>query len=221
MNPREQRYLERLEELTEEGWHLARSAVRDECDSCPSIEDGAGLTAWKAKANNIVTLVFGGDGDYARVLAEAWKTGPLSWPGTVEAAVGVLRGAADDLRNGFLLGQEVRIAGEVFDSVLQEAKHLHTDGHTQAAAVLGRVVMEDALRRLSRQEALDDTAKATALNDALWKASRYGQPQWRLVQAWLDMGNAAAHGRSEEYTHEDVGRMLEDVGRFLANEFRA
>lgn len=79
----------------------------------------------------------------------------------------------DDLNNGFLLEKEFLIAGEIFDSVLEEAKELLNAGHKNPAAVLGKVVLEDALKILSHQEQLDDTQKATKLNDDLKKAGRY------------------------------------------------
>jgi len=30
------------------------------------------------------------------------------------------------------------------------------------------------------------------------EAGRFTQPQWRMVQAWLDIGNAAAHGKFDQ-----------------------
>jgi hypothetical protein len=41
----------------------------------------------------------------------------------------VLQGALSDLEGGFLVGQEFLVAGEVFDSVLEEGKHLNEKGH--------------------------------------------------------------------------------------------
>ena len=52
------------------------------------------------------------------------------------------------------------------------------------------------------------------INDELKSAGVYAQPQWRLIQAWLDTGNAAAPGRFAEYSQEDVGS--NSCGRLLA-----
>lgn len=132
---------------------------------------------------------------------------------------GVLKGSLDDLENGFLLGQEFLIAGEVFDSVLEEAKHLLKAGYKDPAAILGRVVIEDCIKRLARLEQLDDTKKAAALNDELKKAGRYNQAQWRQIQVWLDIGNNAAHGNFS-YKEEQVKDQLEGIERFIASEFK-
>ena len=82
---------------------------------------------------------------------------------------------------------------------VHDPKYLFELGHDQAAAILGRVILEDALKRLARLEQLDDTKKATVLNDELKKARRYNQIQWRQIQVWVDIGNDAAHKNPPTY----------------------
>jgi HEPN domain-containing protein len=118
-----------------------------------------------------------------------------------------------------LHGQEFLIAGEIFDSVLEQAKYLVTSGYKDPAAILARVILEDALKRLARGEGIDDTLRASRINDELKAISKYSQPQWRLIQAWLDIGNAAAHGKFDEYSREYVVKLLEGVGGFVASIF--
>jgi aspartyl aminopeptidase len=119
-----------------------------------------------------------------------------------------------------LTGQEFLIAGEVFASILEQAKELNKSGYKDPAAVLTRVVIEDALRRLARREGVDDKQKASQINDDLKGSGIYPQVQWRFIQAWLDIGNAAAHGKFGDYTEEDVVKMIEGVEQFLAAELR-
>jgi hypothetical protein len=138
----------------------------------------------------------------------------------VHPLIGLLAGASDDLEKGYLLGQEFLIAGEVFDSVLEQAKYLVTSGYKDPAAILARVVLEDALKRLARGEGIDDTPRASRINDELKAIGKCPQPQWRLIQAWLDIGNAAAHGKFDEYNKEDVVKLLEGVEGFVAGIFR-
>ena len=40
-------------------------------------------------------------------------------------------------------------------------------------------------------------------------------------QAWLDIGNAAAHGKFVEYSQDDVAKLIEDIERFLATYFHS
>jgi hypothetical protein len=106
-----------------------------------------------------------------------------------------MHAALDDLKNGFLGNQEMLVAAAVFDSVLEQAKYLNSQGYKDPAAVLTRTVLEDALRRIARAEGEDDSTKASAINDVLKKTGRVSQPLWRQIQFWLDVGNAAAHGK--------------------------
>ena len=129
-------------------------------------------------------------------------------------------GALDDLERGFLVGQEFLIAGELFDSILGQAKKLNESGYKDPAAVLARVVLEDTLQRIARNENIDDKQKPSLINDELRKIGKYPKPQWRFIQAWLDIGNAAAHGNFTEYSEQDVEKMIEGIEQFLALELR-
>ncbi len=80
------------------------------------------------------------------------------------------------------------------------------------------MAIEDTLKRLARSEGINYNQKASQKNEELKKIGRYPQPQWRLIQAWLDIGNAAAHGKFSEYDTTAVDKLLEDIKRFLANE---
>jgi hypothetical protein len=136
----------------------------------------------------------------------------------VDRIIGILGGALSDLEGGYLLHQEQLVAAIVFDSVLEQGRHLNINGFKDPAAVLCRVVVEESLCRLCRQVGIQDSGKAAALNDGLRDAGRYNKPQWRLIQTWLDIGNAAAHGKFSDYDATAVARMIDDVGRFVAQE---
>jgi hypothetical protein len=220
LNPKYQRFADRFRELIEEGQRLSMSASVASQLGGFYLHDryNAELYSWFARTVNIVQAVFGAQGYcYGRLKEEEPN---IFYRGHIDTVVGLLIGALDDLEKGFLLGQEFIVAGEVFDSILEQAKYLNERGYKDPAAVLARVVLEDALKRIARQEGIDDTQKASKLNDDLWKANRYPQPQWRLIQSRLDIGNAAAHGDFDRYNQDDVVRFIEDVERFVAAELR-
>ena len=58
---------------------------------------------------------------------------------------------------------------------------------------------------------------AADLNDALKSAGVYSQPEWRQVQAWFDIRNEAAHGKTEFGARDkaQVGAMLQGVRAFI------
>jgi hypothetical protein len=121
------------------------------------------------------------------------------------------------LENGYLLGQEFIVAGEMYDSILEQAEMLLKAGFKDPAAVLTRIVLEDSLKRLARSIGSEENKKASLINDEMKKMGTYSQPQWRLIQAWLDIGNAAAHGKFSEYTDNDVTNQINGVKQFLAS----
>lgn len=218
--PKYRRVAERLGALAEEGRRVAKLETPSRYTNSSYIqgEDKAKLEAWLTKTDNVLRTVFGVSGAHMDRFRFHAK-GHLSHEYEVTPIVGVIEAAHDDLMSGFLSSQEFLIASEVFDSVLDQARHLNQAGYKDPAAVLVRVVLEDALKRIARAEGVDDSNKASRINDDLKKAGRYSQPQWRQVQAWLDCGNSAAHGKFEDYTADDVSLLIEAVDRFLSNEF--
>jgi len=221
LNPKYQRYANRLQELIEEGMSVARLEKPSSVGPYIQDEDATHLYAWVVKISNILAVVFGPSSPHVKHFKEIIDNyiRTVSHSYQVQHIVGVLQAALDDLQKGYLLGQEFLVAGEVFDSVLEQARHLKDKGFKDHAAILTRVVLEEALRRLSRELGIDSTLTAARLNDELRKSSRINQPQWRLIQSWLDVGNAAAHGNFANYTENDVARLIEGIEQFLANEF--
>jgi len=215
MNSKYERVAERLRELIKEGSQVAALEISTQYST--GIFDKVPLHAWLVKAENIIRSVFGLESAHFKQLEEVQRK-VVYQAYQVNTIVGILSGSLDDLENGFLIGQENVIAGVVLDSVLEQAKTLHSAGFKDPAAVLGRVVVEEILQRLCRMEGLPDVGKATALNDALREKGRYTKPQWRVVQSWLDIGNAAAHGKFSDYQESDVRQMLGDIERFMAQE---
>jgi len=215
MNPKYEHAAERIRELITEGHRVA--ALEQPSEAGPYIKDKVQLHAWLVKGENIIRTIFGINGAHFAHLSAATKR-TVEHAYTVNKIIGILSGALNDLEGGFLAHQEQLIAALVFDSVLEQARHLTNSGFKDPAAVLCRVVVEESLRRLSRQNGLQDSGKATVLNDVLRDSGRYNKPQWRVIQSWLDIGNSAAHGKFSEYDAASVIRMIDDIERFVGQE---
>ena len=216
MHPKFERVATRLRDLIKEGAQVA--ALERKTEYTTAISDKIALHSWLVKSDNIIQSIFGENSPHFKHLNEAQKK-EIYQAYQVNKIIGILAGALDDLENGFLVGQENLIAGIVLDSVLEQAKMLCSAGFKDPAAVLGRVVIEDLLQRLCREEGLSDSGKASVLNDSLRDKGRYTKPQWRIIQSWLDIGNAAAHGKFSDYEESNVNQMLSDIERFMAQEF--
>ena len=224
MNPKYIKYADRLRELIDEGKQVAKLEKPGYDSSYFQDEGKSRVVSWVTKARNILEVALGKQGPHLHHFDETIPNGGVNFiehEYHIYPLVGVLIGALDDLEHGFLVGQEFFIAGEVFDSILEQAKYLVQNDYKDPAAVLARVVLEDALKRIARSENIDDNQKASVINDALKKKGRYSQPQWRFIQGWLDIGNSAAHGKFDQYSQDDVVKMIDDIERFLVNEFQA
>jgi len=216
MNPKYQRIADRIKDLIAEGNSVAALERPSEYVG-PYIQEKVPLHAWLVKVENIISTVFGTkSAHYIQAKKVLDKSPGHSYE--VHEIVGILTGALSDLEDGFLVGQEYLIAGVILDSVLEQAQYLLKTGFKDPAAILCRVVVEDALQRLCVEEGLSSSGKAASLNDALKAQGRYTKPQWRLIQSWLDIGNSAAHGKFNEFTDDDVKQMTSDVERFVAQE---
>jgi len=216
MNPRQAKYVERMKNVIELSNKVLDSVKNNEVGEW--IEDQVLLHEWLIKSKNILLIAMKDTGIHYLEFEKLTQRSVVDSE-DVNRIKGVLIGALDDYENGYTLGQEFLIAGEIFDSVLEEGKLLLKTDHTDAAAVLGRVIIEDSLKRIARREEIDDKFKISRINEELKKASVYSQPQWRLIQAWLDIGNSAAHGNFSEYTKEDVINMYYGVEQFIASYF--
>ena len=150
LSPKYQRYADRLQSLIEEGNAVAKLPVPGRFGD--RILDKIPLQSWLTRVRNMLEKAFGRASphyqQYLEVLPRGGVTG-INRTYQVEAIVGVLDGALGDLADGFLTGREFLIAGEIFDSVLDQAKHLTGEGYKDPAAVLARVVLEDALKRIA------------------------------------------------------------------------
>jgi hypothetical protein len=121
----------------------------------------------------------------------------------------------EDYKGGFLTSLKHLIQADVFDSELEQAKELLTNGYKVAAAVI--VVLETTLRDLCTREGLPHS-KLDKMNAALAKAGIYNKLQQKRITALADIRNSAAHGKPEEFSDEDVTNMIRDVEQFLANQ---
>ena len=126
----------------------------------------------------------------------------------------------DDLESGLISHLSNIISVDIFSSLIDQATQLrenNTEPLNRAACVLTRIVLEDTLLRLSRNNNLTlSNEKASIANDELWKNKIYGQAKWREIQSWLDIGNKAAHPDAEFMTISeiDIDNMIKNVRRF-------
>lgn len=144
--------------------------------------------------------------------------------GTIEHCVlrgiGILKAVREELAGGWTQSARGIVSAEVFADFMEMADHLLSEGYKDPAAVMIGSVLEEHLRQLCRREGIDvelvvnnrvSPKKADVLNADLAKAGVYGKLEQKLVTAWLDLRNKAAHGHYGEYAKEQVQLMYQGV----------
>jgi hypothetical protein len=111
MKSKYERHAKRIEELIQEGMKVA--ALERDSSVGAYIKDKLPLHAWLVKTENIIEAVFGREGVHHRALKSCLDDYP-EHSYQIHKIVGVLTGALDDLRGGFLDRQEQLVAAEVF-----------------------------------------------------------------------------------------------------------
>lgn len=188
---------------------------------------------WATSGLHAVRLSFGDSSDHYRSMkmhVDAFD-GEFS---TFQCCLGIVRAARDDLAGGFMVSVRELATAEVFDDLLEMAKHLQENGFFLASVAITGGVLEDALRKLHSRHlpAVPVPDQINPLNEGLRQAGVYAQPQWREVQAWGDLRNDADHLRlsnsanlkvidgdgnhQPEIDPRQVARMIEGVRDFLA-----
>lgn len=173
------------------------------------------LSEWKHRSVNIVEAIFGRDSLYFKTINQEYEGF-----GSVEEAVGALKAAYLDYKDGFILTARELIEAEVFDDFLEQSEHLLNQGYFTAAAVIAGSVLEDGLRKLCVKNGitLSTKPKVEMMNADLAKAGVYNLLKQKQITALADLRNKAAHGQGG-FTKEDVEAMIKDVRRFMADYF--
>lgn len=184
--------------------------------------DAAPMAAFRTAVLSFIERIFGSTHPHFRQFSERTRTNQL-----VEAKQGIaiLEAIRSEIAGGWLSSLKGLIAAELFSDFLDMADHLLESGYKDAAAVIAGSVLEEHLRQLCIKSSIpieerrDDRMvphKADRLNAQLVSAQVYGKLDQKLVTAWLDLRNNAAHGGDQAYNSEQVARCLAGVTEFLA-----
>ena len=201
--------VKRFDELIKRGKELPVLSIE------PPSEDLAKLEAWETACLHLVDKTFGEESVYYEKLSDAFDVSNIEVHG--DYGVAIMEGAKEEIEKGFLYKIEHLIAVDLFDSILERAEYLLDGGFKDAAAILGRVVIENSLKDIAKREniALPENVKLSKLNEILWKEDIYAKNVWRITQGYIDMGNFAAHGDFDKYNEQSVKDMLKWVRETL------
>jgi len=210
------RIVEQLQRLLDQGRELYAESAKSSEVTVGELMRQSGSTLqqrtqkWVLDCRSLLTYAGLGDlANYFRDILSSLK--PRRLAGVTGNRLAALESAISQIEGGFVGNIRHLLHADIFDSLIEQGAALLAEGHTIPAAVLGRIVIERWLRDQAEASGLPDheTAKASKLNEDLKKAGQYSVPKWRQIQAHLDVGNSAAHGKTEEFSADDVRQLLE------------
>ena len=144
---------------------------------------------------------------------------------SAETGIAILEAIREEVAGGWLISIKSLISAELFADFLDMASHLLEAKYKDPAAVMAGSVLEEHLRQLCHRSniAVVETKdgrlthlKADRLNADLTKSNAYSKLDQKLITAWLDLRNNAAHGKYSSYNEEQVRQMLMGITEFMA-----
>jgi len=142
-----------------------------------------------------------------------------------EKGRGILSAVKQEIEGGWLFTVKGLISAEIFSDFLEMAQYLLDEGYKDAAAVMVGSVLEEHLRQLciknsipivSIKDGKSVAKKADLLNAELAAKSIYNKLDQKIVTAWLDLRNKAAHGKYADYSKDQVILMQQGVTEFMS-----
>jgi len=149
---------------------------------------------------------------------------------SIKTLIGYIDGLKSDYESGMLQDLTKMVEANIASDYMGQAEQLLGEGipgqydHVPAAVLAG-AVLEDALRRLCARRPQPISVNRPGgqpktmgtLIDELKNASAFHELKAKQLRAWADIRNAAAHGRFDDFTRQDVERMIAGIQNFLAD----
>jgi hypothetical protein len=181
------------------------------------------FSKWFSQTATCLTDIFGEDHTYALNFKNTCSM--PNFP-NVDGGIGILTAAKEDIENGYLNGLFGIISAEIFSDFLDMADHLLEEKYKDPAAIVVGISLEAHLKHLCKKNAIETSIidtngnikhkKASVLNNDLCKAGIYNKLEEKMITAWIDLRNKAAHGQFSEYTIDQVKNMSLSITDFIS-----
>ena len=169
---------------------------------------------WKAGALSFLKTVFGDNSTHFQGFEQNCK---MPYHSDALQGQSFLKAAKEDIEAGYLKKIETLVAADIFTDFLEMAEHLVEQGYKDPAAMLVGAVLEDGLKKISKNNSIKLKSKEDigSLNNKLADAEIYNRLIQKKVNFWNEIRNKADHAEFEKYTLNDVKEMLNGVRDFL------
>ncbi|MGE3724119.1 MAG: DUF4145 domain-containing protein [Candidatus Sericytochromatia bacterium] len=212
-----QKFSLRYDELLKEAQQILQSQRHVSTDFGAYIDiDEDKAREWKVKAKHLISATCGENSQHLKDFLYAEKQeNHEEYIDVFKRIKPIFAAARNDFQGGYLVGLKALIQAEIFDSELDQARELLGNHYKIPAAVVSGIVLETALRQLCDKANILHS-KMDKMNADLVKAGIYNQLQQKRITALAHIRNSAAHGKPEDFTVEDVERMISEIEQFLA-----
>jgi hypothetical protein len=162
---------------------------------------------WIGAARNITQLILPDEKAIYRKHIEEIAIKEHGW--TINQAVGqiteLLKNLLIDMQGGLLSSIVNQTRAEVFDDFLDHAKAYHSEGHKNESGVIAGVVFEDTLRRICKNNDIDETGKKLdALISELSKDGILTAVMAKRARVSGHVRTKATHAQWDEFDLDDV-----------------
>lgn len=173
--------------------------------------------SWCIKSRHLIFNSCGENSQHFKSFEKAEK--PQSYESTFDAfkrVKAVFFAAKEDYEGGYITSVKNLVQAEVFDSELEQATELLEAGYATAAAVIAGAVLETTLRNLCDANGIAH-GKLDKMNADLAKAGVHNALVQKNITALAATRNSAAHGKTGEFSKEDVKHMIAEINRYVSN----
>lgn len=173
--------------------------------------------SWCVKARNLILNTCGDKSQHfiSFEKAEIRLRGESNFS-VLKRVKAVFSAAKEDFEGGYITSVKNLIQAEVFDSELEQATELLEAGYATAAAVIAGAVLETTLRNLCDANSIAH-GKLDKMNADLAKAGVHNALVQKNITALAATRNSAAHGKTGEFSKEDVKHMIAEINRYVSN----
>jgi hypothetical protein len=190
--------------------------IYENSDSFPGNRiDNESFIGWKVKVRNLLAQACGAESIHLKQFVEYELPQMYRTPWReFQDLKAVFLAAKEDYEGGYLNSIRNIVAAEVFSIELDQATELLKSNYITAAAVVAGVVIETTLRQMCIDNGIVP-ASLNKMNEDLSKASVYNSLVQKQVLALAAVRNSAAHGKTSEFTNQDVKNMISQVENFV------
>lgn len=178
----------------------------------------AEVTRWRTGAEQLLIQLLGRNNPYYERFAGIIKQNPSGYYEYVDSCLGIIEAVQRDLQSGRLRSFRRMVEAEVFADFITMADHILENGYYGAAAALMGGVLESGLRDIaqSRDVPFGASGDLAGLNARLAQAGVYNAVRQKEVQYFIDIRNKAAHGEFDQFSVDDVKKLIAGVRTVLA-----